>query len=723
MVRLLEAVPAKSRFRARAPLILGLLVFLALGALYWSYVSRRSEYLIDRDLRLLSAAAAQLDQQIDSHKGVMRNFAHADFWCGENGKAITEYGPASPQWLRKYMPDFVSASRGPQASLTMPVGLATVGGAFSNQLVPNSDGSYDLEIQYRSLKVTWNEHSECGPSGDSAMAIGRFPLNELVAPIFNKPIFGGAFDAVLIASSDGRVLYQAEPRAQQERRLVWNRITPAAPTDLNTTASLVVASLTNLRDKDAKQDKNVNVAALQSHTGSVDVEISGSTYRLLTQPYTYEAPSLSGAAGGRWIVCGLIERRRFLQEATEISASLIALATALLILTACCWPFMKLAFSGAAEPITRSDVVMVSVAVLLAAGIVSLIFFDLVIYGRMKSVADYQHRAFAVHAADEIQVALNNMLSVRDELEKKSIGYAEAYSVDPQTGRETGRVSRDNFGPRPTETDWLKNETSLFSSFAWVNTLGMQVIRASMTEGKPPLIDVSKRPYFLNVVRQKRLWTSSDNGHDRIHLRTTAFPFETAESEKEARKEAEEFRQKVVNKEDVEWGQEDARVVRRTLYDDLQEAISGLRPGGITPVVRTPKKFFVAQLVDEPRRQQFVIDSVRTLTNGQPEAVIAFPTDRPALPLFTITFPFVQLVERLGPPAMSYAVIDNAGTVLFHSDSERNGLENIFAETDHDTRSSSTRSTGAKTCACWSRPWTTCHGRSSPFATSGCCAP
>ena len=465
MVHLLDAVPAKSRFLARGPLVLGLLVFLALGALYWSYVRRRSEYLIDRDLRLLSAAAAQMDAQIDSHKGVMRNFAHADFWCGEDNKAIT----ASPQWLRKYMPDFVSARRGPDAKLTMAAAEATPEGKFSDQLVANGDGSYSVEVQYRSSKTTWDKDSPCAPGGDAdlPMAVGQFPLDDLVRPIFNKPIFGGAFDAVLVAGSDGRVLYQAEPHAQQERRLVWNRMTSAVPVDSNGTTSLLLANLANLRDGDVKQDKFIDIRALQSHTGSLNVEISGSTYRLLTQPYAYDAPPLAGVpgnAGGRWIVCGLIERRRFMQEATEISASLIALATAGLILIACGWPFMKLAFSGAAEPITRSDVVMVSVAVLLAAGIVALVFLDLVIYGRMKSIADYQHRAFAANTADEIRFALRNLLTIRNEIEANNQHRVQQYEQDHKP------VSLDRYGYGATvSNDSQIARHSLFSSFAWVD--------------------------------------------------------------------------------------------------------------------------------------------------------------------------------------------------------------------------------------------------------------
>jgi hypothetical protein len=291
----------------------------------------------------------------------------------------------------------------------------------------------------------------------------------------------------------------------------------------------------------------------------------------------------------------------------------------------------------------------------------------------MKSIADYQHRAFAADARDEIRYALRNMMVIREELQRASEAEVKKYAI-------TGPLSIEGFGSRPDLRGTTSAQYSQFSSFAWVNRFGKQVIRASMTEGKPPLLDVSKRAYFRDIVVQNRPWMLHDRENERLKVRITSFEIAPGE-EQLARQRAEALRQQILSDPNLEWGFERVQV-RGQFYDELQRALASLKPGQVSPVVRAAKWFFIIKLIGPPKPQQFVIESVRTLTNGQPEAVIAFPTGIEELPLLTITFPFVQLVERLGPPAMSYAVIDDAGTVLFHSDSERNGIENVFTETD-----------------------------------------
>src|SRR5437763_16942071 len=80
MVRLLDAVPAKHGSRVRAPYILGAILLSVFGVLYWSYVRHRWDYLTNRDLRLLSAAAAQIDARIDVPTTALKTFARNTFW-------------------------------------------------------------------------------------------------------------------------------------------------------------------------------------------------------------------------------------------------------------------------------------------------------------------------------------------------------------------------------------------------------------------------------------------------------------------------------------------------------------------------------------------------------------------------------------------------------------------------------------------------------------------
>ncbi len=80
------------------------------------------------------------------------------------------------------------------------------------------------------------------------------------------------------------------------------------------------------------------------------------------------------------------------------------------------------------------------------------------------------------------------------------------------------------------------------------------------------------------------------------------------------------------------------------------------------------------------------IASVRSMTNGQIRAILASHTKDAGLPVATLTLPLKSLIDPIVLPGFQFAVIDSAGMVLFHSDSQRNQSESLFAETDFNRR-------------------------------------
>ena len=56
------------------------------------------------------------------------------------------------------------------------------------------------------------------------------------------------------------------------------------------------------------------------------------------------------------------------------------------------------------------------------------------------------------------------------------------------------------------------------------------------------------------------------------------------------------------------------------------------------------------------------------------------------LAVAAISFPMRSLIGPVLPPGFAFAVIDDSGDVLFHSDRQRNGNENFFVETDNNRR-------------------------------------
>lgn len=87
----------------------------------------------------------------------------------------------------------------------------------------------------------------------------------------------------------------------------------------------------------------------------------------------------------------------------------------------------------------------------------------------------------------------------------------------------------------------------------------------------------------------------------------------------------------------------------------------------------------------------FFVESVRGRNNNRRQAVIAAPAITPldvrGFKVATLTLPLRSAIDPITPPGFEFAVIDNeTGAVLFHSSSDRNGVENFFTETDGDQR-------------------------------------
>lgn len=97
------------------------------------------------------------------------------------------------------------------------------------------------------------------------------------------------------------------------------------------------------------------------------------------------------------------------------------------------------------------------------------------------------------------------------------------------------------------------------------------------------------------------------------------------------------------------------------------------------------------------------IQSVRSITTGMPEVNFGRRTSEhsgrgagdPAkharlhaeLPVITMTVPDALSIGRpIFPAHHQFAIIDASGQVLFHSENQRNTVENFFAETDRDRR-------------------------------------
>ncbi len=81
-----------------------------------------------------------------------------------------------------------------------------------------------------------------------------------------------------------------------------------------------------------------------------------------------------------------------------------------------------------------------------------------------------------------------------------------------------------------------------------------------------------------------------------------------------------------------------------------------------------------------------IVEAVRSRTTGQTRAVIAkrAASQAPGNAVVALTFPMLSLIDTVIAGDCQFVVIDQNGQVVFHSESQRNNVENFFVETDRN---------------------------------------
>jgi hypothetical protein len=581
--------------RRRLPRIIAAIVLLVLGGWYYKAVRSKTEYASSRNLRLLSTVAAQIDGSITTHRRLVQNFAEAQSWCDEGAKPLETYDRSSPGAAREignlYAADFDHLKRlkGP-ASVVLESCL--------QMLVRDGSGGLALQYEYAAPvqppqpgAPPWRKdivpEATCAWT-DAPHAIGTLPFDKLLKPLFHQP-FLNAFDTLLLVRGDGLVLFESKAGDGRagERQSGGDSV---AQQSVSITALQVLQERSGFRDT-----KPISMERLRGETSAVDVEVGNSGYKLFAEPYRFDTPSsdclLPLPSGDpkvvdpqrtRWFICGLVSKGHFDREVFTISASIVALITAALLLIACSAPFLKLTLIGEHQPVIRTDVIVLTVSTVFGIGILTLMLLDIVAYDRMKKEADVQHEAFAEHMKAQINNEIDRALLAADDL--------KLWSTSCHRWSNPTVAGLANDSELHSSAFLHANLYRYISSFAFINRDGRQVLRGVMAKAPPPLVSVAGRTYFDAV--QKRPW------YRQVH--------------------------------------------------------------GVT--------------------HPFYIESVQTITFGSREAILAVPGGDSDVPVFIANLAFVQAVKPVTPPGLRFAIIDENGNVLFHSDEQRNTFENLFEE-------------------------------------------
>jgi hypothetical protein len=566
------------RVFSRLPVASVVLAACALGAAsagYWFYVSQQREYIVGRDFRILSHLAKQVDAIVQAEVRILENLA-------DDAATRDDAAPKvmTARWLqlrgKPYQASDIRVVRTP---------WGRAGAAHTIR----TDGQLVLEVVLQPRK-----------EGASSLT-ASIKLQRSLEPLFASRIGQGAFDAIVLGTSDGVVLIGAGQTAQQIR-----------------SSGLNVLSSTSTAD-----GKPVAFAELAKSIAMADVSLAGVDYT------SFLFPCCASADQDRkpLILVGLVRAETIRSSSWAISTTLVKVSILFLVVVVVAWPFLKLILLGERQQVRVADFFQLGASSVAGLAIITVVLLDVSAYRRLNRDLDAQLQDLADalddHATSEIRDAYAQLVCLEDKVDnvKGALEDGRLSSVlDPDkpmsdlqkqltcqpplanavgvTG-ETDDNSRLAAGPRLT---W---RYPFFETVAFIDRDGMQQIKLGTSENVSNRISVADREYFKTVMR-RRGWKGSI-----------------------------------------------------------------FCPG-----------------------EECALESVWSWTTGEPVAVVAKesklkwgpPEDPRPLPVAAISIPMRSLIGPVLPPGFAFAVIDQTGIVLFHSDRQRNGSENLFVETDNNRR-------------------------------------
>jgi hypothetical protein len=543
--------------------VFALVVAMALlAAWYFTFTSERERYLTSRNVRLLTTIATQVDSTIAAQERMFRTFLGSSDGTAWFAEARTEVPT-----LR-----FVDETR-------LPAGVKPFSAAM---LTPQSRISVEGRNVWLRLTFTPKNGNSTG-TRDVWLALDR-----LLAPIFDPLLLDRAFGTLVLATGDGQVLHAMGERSAE---LMLTRL-DALGSPPSTTFSLST--------KQAESNPSRSFRTIGATTGLLDVVISGTEYRLFSQPCCLMTPVQSGLgpaastpSASSLVIVGLVNASEFRSKTREFSPVVVIVCIALIMLALAGWPFLKISLLGERQRARRRDVIAVVAFGIFGIALLTVVFVDLYASRQLNSARDRQLEQFADRLSEAVQGELSAAHRQLRCLAEVALRPRPKHSV-LLTSTE---IFDESFRRKLNGPDnCLANPSYPFiETFALIDRSGLQRVKWTPQQWLPEPISVAARAYYTEVAA-----------------------------------------------------------------------------GGSWHLASCPGGCF--------------LESIWSWTTTRPEAVVSMPTSRNEFPVAAIATPMLSLIRPVVPDGFEFAVIDEDGLVLFHSDPQRNTYENLFQETDQNRR-------------------------------------
>ena len=342
------------------------ILFVAFVAYYLYWVPSRQRDLDDRGFRYLKTLSDQIRLTVNTYDKMMDNAVSSGVIGDTEGVTLKNL----EKFLKSVSPQLVLAEDSETEHL--------IGDDFDDPpkiAIQADEGTHFMYFAF--------SHAIQGEG------VGQKPLKFAVRTDFDQMInrlLGisalSPFDVVLIAQSDGRVIFQ------------------------KSLSGVEISQLKNLEDASGdvkgKDKKQIDIGWLSPASRLEEIWIAGARYRLYSQPLPVGFLRAKHPADGpeSWVLVGLVRADRFRSESQLIPYSYILFMLAAILLAAVSYPFLKLYLSSPGERLRARDITLIAVFACFVSAVLTFILADIYFWQRSYNPAAEREMAKLAHAMD-----------------------------------------------------------------------------------------------------------------------------------------------------------------------------------------------------------------------------------------------------------------------------------------------------------------------------------
>jgi len=611
----------------RAPLVITIVVLAVVGSAYYAYYRKQADYYTGRNLRLLSMLTAQVEGRVEMIEDYVRARDKADAQGTNSQDSEKTYSAARIR--------------------------------FGDCAPPTSTVAAEPNEVRRSIDETgqgWRLRMQTAASSGKTPTCATVAIDDVARPIFSRKA-GAAFDALLVAKDDGTVLYSVRPPSVSSTLLgndeEWiddeEKPPPTEPMKVSGTAGNSTETNQVSTPPSTQTTTTAETPKPKSGTVAADRE-SGSTLLITnlkallkrkggwrSEPEAIKPADLTQATDHMTVTLGGNDYVLFTQPYTYTRApgSIDGKQNSQWIV---CGLVSASRF--------RYDVSAVSTSIVLIAIAVALLALCCWPYLRIALIDPSQ----PLTITDVVLIIICTIVGA---------GVITLALLDAFAYHGIVRTADDQLEQfsRNVNVDFQRN-------VAW----GMDVLSAAekLTIDDAKKAGASSKPVTLKL-------PASLMTNDAVN----AYPYVDA----------------------IAWiGDDGMQRVRFSRIPSPPNDVSSRRYFKLAKLQRT---WSLPENSDHPdnSKHPYILEWVRSKATGEVRAVLAKKTDEaieweserhapgetpPPFAVISLATELIDISHTVSPPGVEMAIIDEDGEVVYHSDTQRIGYENFFAEADRD---------------------------------------